>query len=423
LTRNAINALPRPTKGNQVLYPDPEQPGLAVRVTAGSRSFVVDRNTSRGRIRITLGAAGADSLTVAQAQAQARIALGLIAQGYTAAQIKERMARIEDRIPSGAMTLGAVLDQYLDERKHKLAERTASDYRKLLAAHFADWRDRPLETIDETAVVTRFTSITSPSRGNYAFRLLRALFRYARSIRDSEGKPIVEASPVDVLSQRRIWHKDKQRREVIELAALRPWWRAVKALKSEATNGNADTVRDWLLFLLLTGLRRNEAATLRWKDVDLRTRMFTVQITKNREPHSLPTSDFLQSMLARRDAAAMKEPKESHAREYVFSGERGPLAEPKKQIAKVVAASGVTFSAHTLRRTFATIAESRDIPFLALKRLLNHKATDVTGKSYTVIGTERLREPMQKITTFILRTVGERRSAKVVKFERKATTA
>lgn len=29
-----------------------------------------------------------------------------------------------------------------------------------------------------------------------------------------------------------------------------------------------------------------------------------------------------------------------------------------------------------------------DIPFLALKRLLNHKTQDVTGKHYTVIGVD-----------------------------------
>jgi hypothetical protein len=52
-------------------------------------------------------------------------------------------------------------------------------------------------------------------------------------------------------------------------------------------------------------------------------------------------------------------------------------------------------------------------PYLALKRLLNHKALDVTGKHYTVIGVERLRDPMQRITDFILRAAGERESATV----------
>jgi hypothetical protein len=39
----------------------------------------------------------------------------------------------------------------------------------------------------------------------------------------------------------------------------------------------------------------------------------------------------------------------------------------------------------------------------------------VTGKHYTVIGVERLRKPMQRITDFLLRAAGERKSAQVVK--------
>ena len=131
------------------------------------------------------------------------------------------------------MTLDQVLKMYLAERAHKLADRTKSDYGKLVETYLSDWKHRPLEVIDEAAVIAKFTSISSPSRANYTFRLVRALFRYARSIRDEEGKPIVAANPVEVLSQRRIWHDDKQRREVIELAALPAWWKAV----SEDSNG------------------------------------------------------------------------------------------------------------------------------------------------------------------------------------------
>jgi integrase len=110
----------------------------------------------------------------------------------------------------------------------------------------------------------------------------------------------------------------------------------------------------------------------------------------------------------------MRRRHEAKTGEFVFPGDVGPLAEPKRQIEKVIVASGVQFSCHTLRRTFATIAESLDIPYYALKRLLNHKVADVTGQHYTVITVERLREPMQKITDFILKAAGARESAPVV---------
>lgn len=420
-SNTSIKALPLPERGDQVLHPDSQQDYHYVRVTKkGARAFVVDKNTKHGRIRITLGDAGTEHLTPAQSRAKARIALGLIEQGYPPAHIKAQLEQADGTvIPSNAIALQPVLDRYLFERKHKLAERTKRDYQELINTHLADWKNRPLEAINEDAVIAKFNSITSPSRANYAFRTLRTVYNYAASIRDEEGKPIVDRNPVAVLSQRRLWHDIAPKREVIGIAGLKPWWKAVKALKTEATYDNADSVRDWLIFLLLTGLRSNEAATLRWETVDLRSKLFVIAITKNREPHALPLSDYLYAMLKRRHAAMLRAKDDPKRAEYVFPGNEGALAEPQKLIAKVRQVSGVRFSPQTLRRTFASIAESLDIPYLALKRLLNHKAQDVTGKHYTVIGVERLRKPMQKVTDFILRAAGERKSADVVVVEKK----
>ena len=70
-----------------------------------------------------------------------------------------------------------------------------------------------------------------------------------------------------------------------------------------------------------------------------------------------------------------------------------------------------------MRRTFATVAESLDIPAYALKRLLNHATgADVTA-GYIVPTTERLREPMQKITDYILKAAGLKETAEVIQLK------
>ncbi len=95
---------------------------------------------------------------------------------------------------------------------------------------------------------------------------------------------------------------------------------------------------------------------------------------------------------------------------YVFPNAKGNshFAEPRKQILKIIAASGVQFTLHDLRRTFISIAESLDIPAYALKRLLNHKIinSDVTA-GYIISDVDRLKEPMRKIADFILKQVFE----------------
>jgi hypothetical protein len=51
-----------------------------------------------------------------------------------------------------------------------------------------------------------------------------------------------------------------------------------------------------------------------------------------------------------------------------------------------------------------------------LKRLLNHaNGTDVTA-GYIVASTERLRDPMQKITDFVLKAAGIKATAEVLSF-------
>ncbi len=63
---------------------------------------------------------------------------------------------------------------------------------------------------------------------------------------------------------------------------------------------------------------------------------------------------------------------------------------------RVIEESGISFTIHDLRRTFATIAGEMGIPPYLLKKLLNHKSGDVT-EGYVISTVEILRRPLQKI--------------------------
>jgi integrase len=168
----------------------------------------------------------------------------------------------------------------------------------------------------------------------------------------------------------------------------------VAALRNDGA-AVATSVADYLEFLLYSGLRRQEAAQLRWDQIDLKDRALIIPDPKNKVPHVLPLSSPLVEILERRDAQRVNA--------FVFPG-RGPagyLVEPKRHIAKVVAASSVQFSLHDLRRTFITAAEALDVPPYAIKRLVNHKmANDVTA-GYIISDLERLRAPMERVATFL----------------------
>jgi integrase len=223
-------------------------------------------------------------------------------------------------------------------------------------------------------------------------RFLRALFNFAiAQYEDSAGHSILRENPVARITQTRAWYRVERRQTVIKPYQLLPWYQAVIALKQDKLSSQPVLVADYLLFLMFTGLRRQEAATLKWSDIDLVDRTFTLTNTKNREPLTLPLSDFIYRLLESRKANSKSE--------YVFAGDgkAGYLIEPRHQVQKVIQISGVSFTLHDLRRTFLTIAESIDISAYALKRLVNHKMTNDVTAGYIVSDVERLRKPMEQI--------------------------
>ena len=262
---------------------------------------------------------------------------------------------------------------------------------------FEKWRDKPLLDITKDKVSKHHEHLGNEhgeAYANLALRVLRALFNFAAGqYEDAHGHSLITDNPVKRLSQTRAWYRIERRQTFIQAHELAPWYQGVQELDNK-------TLRDYLLLIIFTGLRRQEAAKLRWEQVNLKAKTFTITDTKNREAHTLPLSDFLYELLNNRK-------KDSNS-EYVFSGTGigGYIIEPRKQMAKVISKSGISFTVHDLRRTFITIAESLDIPAYALKRLLNHKMNSDVTAGYIMTDVERLRKPMQLISDYLLKCMG-----------------
>lgn len=399
ITKSRVDSLLVPNSG-QAFSRDSELKGFAVRVTsAGVKSFILEKRID-GRVkRITIGRYPA--LTVEQARKEAQKLLGKIATGINpiAEKAAERMRGI---------TLKDAFADFLQARKN-LKPRTVYDYRRLMEMAFGTWQKKPLADITKDMVARRHRELGEKSGeayANLAMRFLRALFNFAiAQYEDGFGNNLVRENPVVRLTQTRAWYRVERRQTVIKPKQLSAWYTAVLALKDNGEAKQCGVVADYLLLLLFTGLRRQEAAKLRWADVDLEHRTLTIPDTKNHQPLTLPLSDFLMELLRKRKRYA--------AAEYVFpgNGKQGHLIEPRPQMAKVIEASKVPFTLHDLRRTFITSAESLDVSAYALKRLVNHKMSNDVTAGYIVSDVERLRDPMQKITTYLLRCSGMQSTA------------
>jgi len=410
LTKTAVEKLllpvpVPPAKKAQTFYRDERLKGFAVRVTsAGVKTFIVEKRIN-GRVkRIKLGRFG--ELTVEQARKQAQKLLGEIAAGIDpVAKKKEARAK--------TVTLGECFDRYLEVRH--LKETTLKDYRYIMKRDFGDWQKTQMLNISKDMVARRHSKLgkSSHSRANNAMRVLRAVFNFAAGeYEDAQGRSLFLENPTRRLSHTRAWFRIGRKQTYIKQHELPAWYEAVMALDNDRVTGKAEVVRDYLLLILFTGLRRTEAATLKWNQVDLVGRTLIIHDTKNHEQHTLPLSDYLYDLLSRRKAVSESV--------YVFDGDgkAGYLNDPRKCMLRVIEASGVEFALHDLRRTFITIAESLDIPAYALKRLLNHKMNNDVTAGYIIIDVERLRQPMQQVTDYILSVAGVREMSNVVAFRK-----
>jgi integrase len=408
-TKTALKNLPAPATG-RAYYHNSEQKGLLLQVTAaGTKSFQAYKRVNGVPVRVTLGKF--PEMSVEAAEKAALEQLNEMVKGVNPNAKEKDDAKAKT-------TLKTVFADYLAARK-SLKSGTIKDYTRLLEIEaFPDWLDLPLKNLTRDKVQKRHTELgeKSEARANNAMRVLRALFNFAiGQYEDSEGIAIFTDNPVRKISHAKSWYTVDRRTTVIKVSELATWFNAVHALTAQ-DGAQALTVRDYLLLLLFTGLRREEAARLEWTDINWIEKTLLVKDTKNKIPLILPLSDFLFDLLKRRESFAVNH--------FVFGNlktKSGRIEDPKKLIYKLRESTGIFFNPHDLRRTFATLVERLDVPAYAIKRLLNHKINGDITAGYIIMDVERLRKPMQQVTDFILKEVGIKESSEVIKLVKNNT--
>ncbi len=409
ISKKVVDALVFGEDDGQVIFWDSDLPGFGLRITKGAKSYIAQKRINGKSVRITIGRHG--QLTPEQARREAqRILGGMALGGNPVDQKKDARAK--------AVTLQEAFDDFLQSRK-SLKPRTVKDYRYHMERYFKDWLATPINSVTKDMIEKRHRLVGEqhgPAQGNLSMRYLRSIFSFgAGRYENSKRESLIIENPVRRLSQTRAWFRVERKRSFIKAHELGAFLDALDKLRQEAAGSRktTDTVPDYLELILFTGLRRNEAARLKWADVDLKARTLIILDPKNHHPLTLPLSGHVHELLTRRF-------EKRGDSEFVFSGESvgGYLVEPKRQMKKVSAMSGLTFSIHDLRRTFATVADSLELSAYALKRLLNHaQGGDVTA-GYIGDDVERLRFPMQAIADRILTHAGRRNVADVIPINR-----
>lgn len=386
-----IAALPFTECKARVKYKDDGGPqserALYLYVGMRSKAFYFVRKINGKTIQYKIGEYPAT--TVDQARKRCRDISSSADQGVNPIEAK-RASR------QRGISFGDAFEQYITDAKARaekpLKASTEASYRRLMTKHFDHWLNKEAESITYDMVKNWYNSAAkeSPTSANAAYRIARAVYNHQKAISERNDADMFQRNPFKGQEIK----KEQARQDCIEAEELPQWFEAVANLTSATT-------RDYLIVLLFTGLRRREADSLTWADIDLRMQTLTAKDTKNRSDHTIPLSTYLVDLLTQRKKQA-----ENQTNGYVFAstGKSGHLSEPKKAVASIAAQTGIHASPHALRRSYSNFAAfGAEIHELARKRLLNHSiGRDVTAKHYSVLRMPRLKRYQQDVTDWIL---------------------
>jgi site-specific recombinase XerD len=133
-----------------------------------------------------------------------------------------------------------------------------------------------------------------------------------------------------------------------------------------------------IFFMIDTGLRRSEACSLNWIDIDIPSGVVNVSRTKNKKTRSA----FI-GIKSRRALLRYRRTISHGDNDPLFQTYSGIRLKPsgfRQAVRRISEKSGIPFSSHDMRRTFATLSLKAGMNVLHLQSLLGHSSLEMTRR-------------------------------------------
>lgn len=352
-TKATLEAIPAPEKVTQ-RYHDDKSPGLILRVTpAGNKTFFLYRRINGRPSEVRIGALA--DLPIEQVRKKADELRGQIAVGDDPAE-KRREVR-------HASTFGELFDWYVSQPKKSgdRTPRTVEEYRKLVKSYLGGIVNRKPADLKPREVEAIFDGI-GRDHGRYAanrtLALLKAVFN--RAIKKGLMKTANPAAGIEPFPE-----ESRDRR-------LMP--HEIDGFIAAVLADESETVRDYVLMSLYTGVRKANVLAARWDQISLEARVWRIPMTKNGTAQEIPLLDAEIEILSRRQAAARSP--------WVFPSESasGHFSNPTKGWRRILDRAGIEdFRVHDLRRSLASFMIDGGTSMAIVGKTLNHKSQATTA--------------------------------------------
>jgi integrase len=382
LTDAAVQRL-KAAPGKRVDYFDSVVAGLCLRVAGkttgseGSRSWTLFYRFGGRQKRLTLGRY--PGMPLADARSAAITAQAKISRGsdpaVTRAQARTEAAEAASRVPD---TVGNVEELFI--KRHLEAKKRAARYIKDTCRIFDNhvlpkWRDRDIKTItrrDITELLDGIMDAGTPIAANRTLAAIRALFNFALR------RGIIESTPVALVERP---GEETRRERTLAADEIRAIWRAAEGL--------GYPFGPFFKITLLTGQRRDEVARLRWADLHLEAKLWTLsaEATKPGRTHVVPLAPLAVDILKDLPRQALRTDSGLRQSPWVFTTSGVPIAgfsKGKIRLDQAIANARdgrplAHWRIHDLRRTAATELGRLGVSRLIISKILNHADRTVTG--------------------------------------------
>lgn len=417
--------------------------GFGVKVSLTKKTYVIqrrvassDRNVSEGKkpssvLKVKVGNV-CDFPSIDQAREVARQLV------QTMIATKRNPNKIKRETDASELTISEVFAQY---RQHLLGRSKPAKPNTLSVLGKAEnrlkeWAGLRVKDLTGNEILRKFDEIASRARtaSEQTFRWANVAVKHAIEIeagnaQTQQRQPSLSYNPFSILKVQKKFRTRSELEDSYKAKGVRnplspkdTLGRFLSALHNKRSFNRLGC--DYLLLTVLLGARKEETASLCWREsltkeeakttsyVDLDKRVIRFYDTKNRNDHELPICDAVKRLLEdRRDIVQESETRQERLM-WVFPARSkrskvGHYSDSKSLREYLCQEAGITkLGMHDLRRTFGRIAEELT-SYAVVKRLLNHRNTTDPTERYAVPDEERIYEALQRIELHMLMTAPE----------------
>ena len=418
LTKKFIDSIDYTAKGTEI-YMDDVLTGFALRVGKQSKRYTLHKRINGKLYRDEVEET--HLITLTEAREKASIMMANIKKGmHVYDGLHENLEDPKDKT-NNVPTLQEAYD-YFKSTKTGLAEGTITTYDRQILHKLKVWLNISLNDITKSMISDKHKEISkhSEAQANATMRALRSVWNYCRdSFLDDDEDFLIKEQPIRILNAKKDWNRVKPRTKHIEEEYLGTYIKTLLSYVDRSSHMQAphsNNARDIMLLFMFTGVRLNEAQSLKWSDIDLKAGRIIFKDTKNGSDYHMPTSNILQALLEERWRM-------SSGKQWVFPSDLQASDDHIKDLSGSYKAIGnqanLYITPHDLRRTFGTVANSLNISYPVLKRLLNHreaKSSDDVTLQYVQVSQRQLRDALNSIEAFYCKHAGMTQDEIIIKY-------